>query len=99
MGWAVIGKCHIELDGEVNRVRAEVELKRLAEIKGITLEEFSSIEEYISFDIIGNKMIDYAIFDELYEWGEKNKIKMEISSIEYVEDNSSGYYKNSFEEE
>lgn len=99
MGWAVIGRSNIELDGVINRVKVELELKRLAKEKGISLSDYASGEETIYFDIIGNKMIDYTMFDELFEWGKTNNIKMEISIIEYVEDTGSGYYKNSFEEE
>lgn len=107
MGWAVIGFGYIEVDN--NHIKEILDLMIGDDKKRVTdrLEgnddgcDFRKVEEYdkeITFEMGGNKGIDYSELDKIKEYCKKNKIKVNISVSEYIEASDGGYWFNSEEE-
>lgn len=91
MGYEVIAKCSISVEGKL-------ESKVKDKIKKILSKEAFGIEinsNWIIFELSGNKGVDYKFLEKIH------KLLLgkhyEISTSEYVESDEGGYYYNSQE--
>ena len=94
MGWCVIAFGYIDTDIENTE-------KILTKMKEIGKEDFCKLQGkdgHISFEMEGNKGIDYDSLEKLRDWIKKEKLSCEISTSGYVE-GSDGFYFNSEDEE
>jgi len=95
MGYAVKSDVRIELFEEsevINKELLSKITKLLKENKEVS-EDLYIAADTISFELWGNKNIDYSLCDSIKSMLIKNKIKFEIISCEWVE-SSDGYYYN-----
>ena len=100
MGWQVLGFGHIEVDKKhmreildlmdgdkrkvVNKLYGNEDIRDFEDIRGK--------DGYISFNMYGNKIINYRRLDEIKEYCKAKKININISVGEYVESDTGYYY-------
>jgi hypothetical protein len=61
--------------------------------------DIENLDDDLNFEMSGHNVIDYSCLEEIKKWAIKNKIKMEISVVEYVEVEDVGFYYSSEEDE
>jgi hypothetical protein len=96
MGYAVIAFCNIEAaagikKGVMNRI-ASIAKKHLA-------TNVKTGKDFITFELSGNKWVDYQPLDRIKELLLKQKVSFEINASEFVECQDGGYYFDSEDEE
>ena len=96
MGYAVIAFCNIEAAGKIIKgvmnKSANIAKKHLA-------TNIKTGKDFITFELSGNKWVDYQPLDKIRKLLLKEKANFEISASEFVEYQDSGYYFNSEDEE
>jgi len=96
MGYAVIAFCDIEA---VGRIKKSV-MNKIANIaKKHSATNIKIGGDFITFELSGNKWVDYQSLDKIKELLLKGKANFEISASEFVECQDGGYYFNSEDEE
>ena len=87
MGWNVIAFGQIDVDEKYH----DVVLKKLKELHTSDSAIVRIDEQYLDFEMSGNKGVPYGSLDILKEWAIEKGINITISTSEYSEVGS-GYY-------
>lgn len=112
MGWLVIAKCGIDFPRGTKRSIVDDVWYRLANYKEVyNQQKFYGAFSYISWELDGNKGIDYEMMEEMKTYclnilGNRDRngivkhpIGLTISADEYTNSNSGGWYYNGENEE
>lgn len=90
MGFAVISKVGIEFNCELNE-EIVMKVRQVLDETETKAYHFMASEDYIAFELWGNKSVDYDCLDEIKE--ELKEYIVEIVANEYTE-SEDGYYYN-----
>lgn len=96
MGYAVIAFCNIEATGKIKKGV----MNKIAEIASKhSATNIRTGVDFITFELSGNKWVDYQPLDKIKELLLKQKTNFEINASEFVECQDGGYYFDSEDEE